>query len=94
MANKTLRIKEICKQKGMTLAQLAEKMGIQANSLSVALVRGTMNINTLERMADALNVEIPELFEAYTTSEQSGSAVDAACPHCGKPIKVVVCKAG
>lgn len=87
MANKNLRVKEICKQKGMTLAQLAEKMGIQANSLSVALVRGTMNINTLERMADALEVEIPELFEVYSASS---IGVTSVCPHCGEPIKVAI----
>ena len=43
-----MRIKEVCKEKGITVSQLAEKMGIKQE--------------TLERIANALEVDITELF--------------------------------
>ena len=32
-----MRIKEVCKEKGITVSQLAEKMGIKQESLSRAI---------------------------------------------------------
>lgn len=55
------RIKEICREKGITQKDLAEKIGISAVGLAKAIA-GNTTIGTLERVADALGVDITELF--------------------------------
>ena len=56
-----LRIKEIAKEKGLLLKDLAEKMGIAKESLTRA-IKGNPQLTTLEAIAKALNVEITDLF--------------------------------
>ena len=56
-----LRIKEICKQKGITQKALAEKIGMSAFGLSKA-INGNPTIKTLDKIADALGVKVWDLF--------------------------------
>jgi transcriptional regulator with XRE-family HTH domain len=60
-----LRIKEVCKAKGVTLQQIADIMGVNRVSLSTS-INGNPTIQTLEKIAAALGVEVIELFEAKT----------------------------
>ena len=77
-----LRIKELCKEKGITLNQLAEKIGISQPSISgIATGKQKPAFDTLEKMADALEVTPAELFAPQPTNK-------ITCPHCGKLIKV------
>lgn len=55
------RIKEICRDKGITKKELAEKIGITAVGLAKAIA-GNTTIGTLEKVADALGVDVVELF--------------------------------
>lgn len=80
MAKSDLRIKVLCKERGMTQADLAKKIGIQPVSFSQAIARNNFDMNYLKRIADALQVSVPELF---------GEAV-ITCPHCGKEIPIRV----
>lgn len=76
------RIKEICKAKGITQKELAERIGISAVGLAKA-IGGNTTIGTLDKIASALGVSVAELFEA--------PAADTAvimCPHCGKSINL------
>lgn len=57
-----LRIKEIMQEKGITQKKLAEDIGVAEISLSRSL-RGNPTLDTLERIATALNVPITNLFE-------------------------------
>lgn len=59
-----IRIREIRKAKGLTLAQVAEKVGISTPHLS-EVERGVKNLNNhlLVRIAGALKVEPDELIE-------------------------------
>lgn len=57
-----LRIKEIVKQKGISMGELSEKLGIARESLSRA-INGNPTLETLNNIAEALNVHITELFE-------------------------------
>ena len=77
-----LRIKEICKSRGITLNDLAERVGVSRVSLS-GIVTGKQkpSFDTLERLADALNIAPAELFAAPKEGV-------IHCPHCGKLIKV------
>ena len=76
----TLRVKEICKEKGMTLADLAAKMYITASALSQNLKKPSFD--TLDKLASALEVEVVELFES--------SKSQITCPHCGKPLNIEI----
>ena len=57
-----LRILDICKQAGITQKELAERIGLSAVGLSKA-INGNPTKDTLEKIANALNVRITELFE-------------------------------
>lgn len=57
-----IRIKEICKEKGITLDDLAKRLGILRTSLSQALSRNSFSTDKLSDIATALNVPIWQLF--------------------------------
>ncbi|UWQ30224.1 helix-turn-helix domain-containing protein [Leisingera sp. M523] len=61
----TLRIRELRKTNGLTLAELAGKIGVSAPHLS-EVERGKKNLNNhlIERIADALGVSPTELLGA------------------------------
>lgn len=75
-----LRIKEIIKEKGYTIKSLSEKMNINRVNLS-NMINGNPTVETLEKIANALDVPITELFSA---------SISVVCPHCGGsvPIKI------
>lgn len=59
-----IRIKELCKEKSVTLSSIAEQIGTTQTSLSRALgENGNPTLETLEKIASALEVPITELFE-------------------------------
>lgn len=66
-----LRIKEIAKTKGITMADIAEKIGISPVNLSTSL-NGNPTLNRLQEVADVLGVDVPDLFVKENTSEISG----------------------
>lgn len=60
-----LRIKEVIKEQGTTVQELADKMGISRVGLSQH-INGNPSVEVLERIASALNVQVPDLFEKNT----------------------------
>lgn len=56
-----LKAKEVIKEKGMTIEEVASKIGITKGSLSAAL-SGNPTINYLTRVADAIDCDIRDLF--------------------------------
>ncbi len=63
MGNAQLRIKEIAKEKGMTMADIARTIGITPINLSASL-NGNPTLSRLTAVADILGVSVSELFEA------------------------------
>lgn len=55
-----LRIKEIAKHKGLTLMEVAQKMGISKVSLSNS-INGNPTLETLLKIANVLDVDVREL---------------------------------
>ena len=75
------RIKELLKDRGLTLSELSELICMKSANLSVALgEKGNPTMATLEKIAAALNVPITELFEQPPTDTIN-------CPYCGGKIK-------
>ena len=57
-----LRIKELCKEKHITMAEIAAKIGINPITLSQSL-NGNPTLSRLQEVASALGVNVSELFE-------------------------------
>lgn len=81
MANTKLRIKELCRAKGITQAQLAERLGILPVSFNQALMRNNFSLTNLEKIADALGVRVVDLFD---------NGLTMTCPHCGQKIQIAI----
>lgn len=78
-----LRIKEIMQEKGVTSASLSTMIGIHKVSVS-NIINGKLNpsAETLERIAEALGVEMWELFASKEEiMEQDKNTI--ICPKCG-----------
>ena len=78
-----LRIKEIMEGKGVTSASIASVVGIHKVSVS-NIINGKLNpsTETLEKFADALGVEIWELFTSKEEIVNKDKNV-LYCPKCG-----------
>ncbi len=70
-----LRIKEISKMKGYTLSDLANKLGIGRSAFHQQ-INGNPTLETLEKIASALNVEIWELFTPSIRKDELTALVD------------------
>lgn len=57
-----LRVKEICKEKGMQMQELADRLNITRVTLT-RNISGNPTVDTLEKIAAALGVEVVELFK-------------------------------
>lgn len=75
-----LRIKDVIKDKGLTIQSLADRMGINRVNLSSS-INGNPTIETLGKIADALNVPVSELFE-----QPKQNIIH--CPNCGTALEI------
>lgn len=81
MAKTKLRIKELLQERGMTQADLADKLGITRVTLNQNLYRNTFSLAKLEEIADAIGCRVVDLFDnTYTIT----------CPECGRQIDVIL----
>lgn len=78
-----IKIKELCKEKGITQKNLAERLGVTDISLNKTLRGEYPQLQTLEKIATALGVEIVDLFESKKTSSLK-------CPNCGVDLNVKI----
>ena len=76
-----LRVKEILKERGLSQKDLAGKMGVAEISLSRS-INGNPSMDTLIKIAEALEVEMGELFSAKSKDE-------IICPKCGAKFKML-----
>lgn len=84
-----MRIKEILKEKGITLSQLADTMGVSRQALS-RQVAGKLLVEKAEEIANALDVPTWQLFVSPNEVQKENNNI--VCPHCGNPIKVTITK--
>lgn len=80
------RIKEVLSQKGMTSGELAKRIGLTANALSNIITgRSQPSMDRLEKMAEVLEVSVPELMVIPDRYD-----VSFCCPNCQRPLKIRV----
>ena len=87
------RILEQIEKKGLTITEFVEKMGWKQRSSFYNIMNGNPTIPVLERMANILECRVTDLLkeEGFTT-ESAPQTPTFICPHCGKPLNVVVQK--
>lgn len=76
-----LQVQRICKEKGLTMQEVASRLGITYQSLYDS-IKGNPTLKRLQDIANALDVEVSELFES--------SKSQITCPHCGKPLNIEI----
>lgn len=78
-----LRIKELCKEREITLNELAKQIGVTQPSIS-GLATGKLkpSLDTIEKLCEALDVEVGELFVPRNKDE-------IICPKCGSRFKII-----
>lgn len=81
-----LRIKEVIKERGMTITELADKMGINRVNLS-NMINGNPTVETLNKISNAIGCDISELFE-----RPNSDTTVLTCPKCGAKLKVTELK--
>lgn len=89
------RIRELCKERNITLADLAKRMGIKTTGLSVAGGHYSPSYNNIKAYAKALNVPVWETLHdcgesAIANSSIQTSTITIPCPHCLSTIIVNV----
>ncbi len=83
MERPQLKIKEICKKKGITQAEVAQKIGTSPSSFT-QIVKGNLSIDMLQKIAIALDVRISDLIV------EEGRSSTFTCPNCGATLKLKV----
>lgn len=65
------RLKEILKEKKMTIAELSEKSGVPKNTLYAITKRDSeyVRLYTLEKIAQVLNVKVTDIIEGSTVPD-------------------------
>lgn len=88
-----MNIQKKIKERGYTIAQVAEKMknsrggvGISQGSLSTAL-NANPTVSRLQEIADIIGCSLPEL----VADDNDNNKCEALCPHCKKPITITIC---
>ena len=77
-----LRVTECCKRKGVTLQELADRLGVARSTLANTLAKKNPTLETLEKIAKALEVKISDLI----VEEDDGCRI--ICPRCGARFKL------
>lgn len=87
-----LNIKRAIKERGFEVRQVAARMGITPTALSQHLngkmykgrrVEPNPSMEILQRIANAIDCDVVELFDPLSQKEPSNTIT---CPHCGKQI--------
>jgi transcriptional regulator with XRE-family HTH domain len=77
------RIKELCQSNGITQKELAGRLGISDISLNQTLRGDYPQLQTLERISNALGVPVTDLFERPASDT-------ITCPNCGAKLEIKV----
>ena len=81
------RIKEILKEKGLTVNQLADMLEISRQALSKQ-IQGKMLVETAQRIAEALDVPMWQLFASPDEVKGEEDNNTITCPKCGTKFKM------
>ena len=75
-----LRIKEVIKERGFTVKEVAKQLGVTSPALSQNIA-GRIGLDRLEKIAEIIGVPVVELFDQPRSD-------GFTCPHCGGAIRI------
>jgi transcriptional regulator with XRE-family HTH domain len=81
------RIKEILKQKGMKMQELADRLGIHRTNLSTSL-SGNPTLSRLEEIATILEVNVADLFISEKKVNADEKMLNGYVEYCGVIYKI------
>ena len=84
-------IKNIAKEKGYTMTQIADELGINRVTLAQSL-NGNPTLHRLQEIANLLGCSVGDFFRDEMMGEDKSNnlSVSLTCPHCGKTIRLSV----
>ena len=88
-----MNIEDLLKQRGLSKSAFADLVGVKKQNINNLLKNPTLE--TIGKFAEALNVEIYELFkskEEIVEEAKKKQEHSIPCPYCGKPINVSLLK--
>lgn len=80
----TRKIKQIMKSKGLSVTEVAQRMGVLPQSLSRTLRLGSYRISTIKAITEAIGCDISDITDERETS------TFVTCPMCGAEIEVII----
>lgn len=82
-----LRIKEVLEEKGISVIDLAEKLGVTRGAC-YNYINGNPTVEILNRIADAINVPVTDLFEQANPKPQEKHKIEFYVSIDGEMIKI------
>lgn len=84
-----MRIKEVLKEKGIKVHELADMLGVSRQALS-RQIAGKCLVETLEKIATAINVPVWQLFVSADEAAAHTDTPNFTCPKCGCKLNILI----
>ena len=85
-----MEIKKIAKEKGYTMARIADELGINRVTLAQSL-NGNPTLHRLQEIANVLGCSVGDFFRDEMGEDKSNNlSVSLTCPHCHKSIRLSI----
>lgn len=86
-------IREIMQRQGVSIAQLAERVGVTKSAAASYLVHD-IRLSKAKNIADALGVSLPALFvepeQFRQSAPEENKSATVYCPKCGAELEILV----
>lgn len=86
-------IREIMQRQGVSIAQLAERVGV-TKSAAASYLNHDIRLSKAKNIADALGVSLPSLFvepeQFAQTAPEENKPATVCCPKCGAELEISV----
>ena len=80
-------IKRVIKEHGLTVEQVADRMGVSKGGLSQN-INGNPTAKKLQQIANAIGCEVGDFFNPNYHLKSSNSTL--VCPNCGKELHIKI----
>lgn len=82
-----MRIKQAIKESGISVGELAQKMGVARQTISRQINGANITVETVQKIADALGLPVGELFDQKQQPTMADN-LTITCPHCGEKLVI------